>query len=329
MIWNPRGRDACRGRGARAAAARAAARDVVRWAASASPFYRERLGTATRPRARRSRRAAVHRARPICASTIRSGCWPCRATELARIHASSGTKGKPTVVGLHGRRSRRLARGDGAHDGGGRRAPRRPAAHRLRLRPLHRRARLPRRRRAHRHDGGAGLVRATPRATICCCRTSGRTASRHAVLRAAHRRDAGRAGRATRASSACATACSAPSRGPRACAPRSSGPSAARLRHLRAVARSSGPAWPASARPATGCTSPTITSCRRSSIPPPARRCRPGAKGELVLTTLTKRGDAAGPLPDRRHHHADPGAVRAAAGPRRGWRASRAGPTTC
>ena len=35
----------------------------------------------------------------ICAPTIRSACSPCRASEVARIHASSGTTGKPTVVG--------------------------------------------------------------------------------------------------------------------------------------------------------------------------------------------------------------------------------------
>ena len=49
--------------------------------------------------ARRPAPAAVHRRRPTCASTTRSGCWRCRASELVRVHASSGTGGKPTVVG--------------------------------------------------------------------------------------------------------------------------------------------------------------------------------------------------------------------------------------
>ena len=41
----------------------------------------------------------VHRPRRICATTIPSACSPCRASKIARIHASSGTTGKPTVVG--------------------------------------------------------------------------------------------------------------------------------------------------------------------------------------------------------------------------------------
>ena len=41
--------------------------------------------------------------RQTCATTTRSGCSPCRANEVARIHASSGTTGKPTVVGYTAR----------------------------------------------------------------------------------------------------------------------------------------------------------------------------------------------------------------------------------
>ena len=43
--------------------------------------------------------ACRSRARRICASSTRSGSSPCPRDELARLHASSGTKGKPTVVG--------------------------------------------------------------------------------------------------------------------------------------------------------------------------------------------------------------------------------------
>ena len=39
------------------------------------------------------------RQEPTCATTIRSACSRGRANELARLHASSGTTGKPTVVG--------------------------------------------------------------------------------------------------------------------------------------------------------------------------------------------------------------------------------------
>ena len=53
----------------------------------------------------------------------------------------------------------------------GRRAPRRPAPRRLRLRALHGRARLSRRRRADRHDGRARVLR-QHRAAISCSRTS-------------------------------------------------------------------------------------------------------------------------------------------------------------
>ena len=42
---------------------------------------------------------SVHRQGATCATTIRSACSRCRASSVARIHASSGTTGKPTVVG--------------------------------------------------------------------------------------------------------------------------------------------------------------------------------------------------------------------------------------
>jgi phenylacetate-CoA ligase len=37
--------------------------------------------------------------KPTCATPIPSACSPCRASKMVRIHASSGTTGKPTVVG--------------------------------------------------------------------------------------------------------------------------------------------------------------------------------------------------------------------------------------
>ena len=67
--------------------------------------------------------------------------------QVARVHASSGTTGKPTVVGYTARRPRHLGRRDGPQHPGRRRAAGRHAAQRLRLRPVHRRARRALRRR--------------------------------------------------------------------------------------------------------------------------------------------------------------------------------------
>ena len=51
------------------------------------------------PRARRSARNFRSPPSRICAPTIRSACSRCRASRSCAIHASSGTTGKPTVVG--------------------------------------------------------------------------------------------------------------------------------------------------------------------------------------------------------------------------------------
>ena len=52
---------------------------------------RRRRGRSTTSRRSRSAR------RPTCATPIRWGCWQCRKSRLARIHASSGTTGNPTI----------------------------------------------------------------------------------------------------------------------------------------------------------------------------------------------------------------------------------------
>ena len=127
------------------------------------------------------RAPAVHRRRPTCASTTRSGCWPCRASELARVHASSGTGGKPTSSATRARdldvwaevMARCLATAG--------RARRDARPQRQRLRAVHRRARLPPGRRAPRRDGRAGLRRrhrapghaaARPQAQVLCATPS-------------------------------------------------------------------------------------------------------------------------------------------------------------
>jgi phenylacetate-CoA ligase len=96
VIWNPRAET-------QAASARAALqverlRETVAWATANVPFYRERLASprladlaelATLPFTRKSD-LREHYPFGLCAVPT---------TELARVHASSGTKGKPTVVG--------------------------------------------------------------------------------------------------------------------------------------------------------------------------------------------------------------------------------------
>ena len=67
---------------------------------------------------------------------------------VVRVHASSGTTGKPTVVGYTAKDIDTLVDLDGAVHPRFRRTFRRHRAHRLRLRALHRRPRRPLRRRA-------------------------------------------------------------------------------------------------------------------------------------------------------------------------------------
>ena len=56
-------------------------------------------------------RFPLHHQSGICAPTTPSACSPCRRSSIARIHASSGTTGKPTVVGYTQARSRDLGAG--------------------------------------------------------------------------------------------------------------------------------------------------------------------------------------------------------------------------
>ena len=121
--------------------------------------------------------------------------------QVVRLHASSGTTGKATVVGYTQARHRPLVRPDGALHGLRRRAAGRHRAQRLRLRPVHRRARRALRRRAaglhrragvRRHDRAAGHAAAGFRRA---------RAVRDAVLCAQHRR--GRRGHGRRSSASC------------------------------------------------------------------------------------------------------------------------------
>jgi len=96
MIWN-REAETLRP-GARAALQLERSRQSVAWAAERVPFHQARLG-----RARPDRLAQLAELPFTRKSDLREhypfGLFAVPTPELARLHASSGTKGKPTVVG--------------------------------------------------------------------------------------------------------------------------------------------------------------------------------------------------------------------------------------
>ena len=96
MIWNPAAE--CMTRAARETLQTERLRATLDWAIERVPFYADRLGgRAGRGRADLAalpftRKSDLREAYPF-------GLFAVPRTELARLHASSGTKGKPTVVG--------------------------------------------------------------------------------------------------------------------------------------------------------------------------------------------------------------------------------------
>jgi phenylacetate-CoA ligase len=95
VIWNP-GAEAM-GADARARLQAERLRDVTAWATERVPFYRERLPARVASlddlaRLPFTRKADLREQYPF-------GLFAVPPAEVARIHASSGTKGKPTVVG--------------------------------------------------------------------------------------------------------------------------------------------------------------------------------------------------------------------------------------
>ena len=113
--------------------------------------------------------------------------------QTIRVHASSGTRGKPTIVAYTRARHRDLRGGVRACARGGRRVAERRAPRRVRLRPLHRRPRAALRRRAARRDGRAGLRRQHCAAVAAARGPRRNRTVLHAELRVAARRTGGRA----------------------------------------------------------------------------------------------------------------------------------------
>ena len=204
---------------------------------------------------------------------------------LVRVHASSGTGGKPTVVGYTAATSR-CGRGHGALHGAAGVRPgmssttptatgSSPAGSASTTAPSGS-ARRSCRSRAARPRRQLLLLRDLQAQVLCS----------HAVLRAHDRRGARGRGRRPRGARRSSSGSSAPSRGRRRCATSSS----ARLGLRRAATstgsrRSSARAW----RPSAEAARRARTSTRTTS----SSRCRParsrlGEHGELVFTTLTK-----------------------------------------
>ena len=98
MIWNPAAE--CLTRAAREALQAERLRATLEWAAARVPFYAARL--ADRPRRGLEDLATLPFTRK---SDLREhypfGLFAVPPGELARLHASSGTKGKPTVCLLY------------------------------------------------------------------------------------------------------------------------------------------------------------------------------------------------------------------------------------
>ena len=210
--------------------------------------------------------------------------------QIVRIHASSGTTGKPTVVGYTKDDIDALGRARGALHPRRRRPARRQGPHRLWLRPLHRRPRLPLRRRA----------RSAARSSPCRRRQTERqvqlirdfrpdiiAVTPSYLLAIADEFD--RQGIDAARMRACASPSAAPSPGPRRCAPRSSAGWACRPSTSTASPRCMGPGV------AQECaeTKDGLTLWEDHFLPevidPETGEVLPdGAEGELVLTSLTK-----------------------------------------
>ena len=114
--------------------------------------------------------------------------------QVVRVHATSGTTGRPTVVGYTADDIDIWATRHGPLDPGGRRAAGAHRARRVRLRAVHRRARRALRRRAARLHRGPGLRRHDRAAGHPDQRLPAGHHHGHAVVHAGHRRRDGAPG---------------------------------------------------------------------------------------------------------------------------------------
>ena len=202
----------------------------MRW--SLAPRLRERAalpgrlrrgGRAARRPARAGRPGALplHRqggpARQLPVRDVRGAARAGRAGARVERHDGQADRG-----GLHPRRHRHVGRGDGPLDRGGRRAAGRPAARRLRLRPVHRRAGRALRRRAARLHGRAGQRRDDRAAGAADPGLPAADHHGHPVLLPRDPRRDGGAGDRPEATPRSRSGSSGPSRGPSRCARRSS-----------------------------------------------------------------------------------------------------------
>ena len=222
------------------------------------------------------------------------------------MHGSSGTGGRPTLVAYTRADLQAVGPDVRAGAGRGRRDAGQHRAQRLRLRPVHRRARHPPGRDRARRDRGPGLRRDDVAAGDADQGPAAGHPDLHAVVRDPARRGAGR-GRPGRPT-ACADgrASSAPSRGPTRCGPGSRSCSACARSTSTACPRSSARASPPSASsPPTACTSTRTTSWSRRSTRLTGEPVPDGTPGELVFTTVTKEA-----LPLLRYRTGDIAALR-------------------
>ena len=277
----------------------------------------------------RYRAPALHHQEPICATPIRSACSPapwrtsCGCTPRAAPPASPSwwpTRAQDLDVwtsvmvrafaacGLHSRRHR---------------------AERLRLRPVHRRSGRALRRRIagrHRHPRLRRQYRPADHGD------EGFPRHRHLLHAQLLHPPAGArrgAGRRMSATCPCAWASSAPSRGPNPCAATSRSRAAFRPSISTASPRSSGRAWPSSARFTTACTSSRTISTRRSWTRRRGARAARGRRGRAGAHHAQQAGHADDPLPHARHHLARRRSRAPAAAPSAAWPASAAAATTC
>ena len=182
---------------------------------------------------------------------------------------------------------------------------------RLRLRALHRRARLPPGRRAARRADDPGLRRRHRAPGAAAARPAGPGAVLHAVLRAAHRAGPARSRASARTSSTWRSACSAPSRGPRRCAPQLEAELGLTALNIYGLSEIVGPGVAAECPEARDGLHVMEDHFLVEVVDPETGAPRPRRhRRRARVHHADQGGDAAAALPHRRHRVAEPRAVR-------------------